>query len=136
MPFTQTEDNKWGTRVSFTNMRGKQFDRVKVVSMIAFDLSDSSNAYWKCACTCGRDFTAETKQFVNNQITGCEDCMLNDEFEPEAVLMVIADNDSIPLGEEVIYRGNDENPSLIRVEFCGKVLAVSREAVRSTDQNF
>lgn len=135
MPYLQ-KNGRWGTKVSFSNLRGQIFDRVTVVSMIAFDLASSSNAYWKCVCDCGRSFTSETRELVSLKITGCPVCMKNDGFTAEELLTVVCDNEIVPVGEEVIFRGNDTDFDKIRVEYRGRIFPMGRSLVRPTGQIF
>ena len=137
MPFTQTEEGGWGKKMKFNNLRGRKFDRLFVVSLIAFDFSDMTNAFWRCQCQCTRPFNASTHEIEASRITACDACMASDDFPAEAILIVKKRNETIPVGEEIIFKGNDRSSiEQIKVEYCGKFMSLSRSLVAATGKCF
>lgn len=137
MPFLETKEGRWGARVTFKNLRGRNYERFSVRTMIAFDLNDTSNGFWKCLCGCGASFSASTREIEESRITACESCMSADAFRPEEILIAKKRSNNFRKSEEVIFKGNDRDIfGNIKVEFRGRVFSVNRSEFVSTGKVF
>ena len=125
--------NQLGKPTAFANLRGRAFLRFRVEALKRFDMSDASNAFWQCACECSRTFEASTREIVAGSRIACDKCVDEDDFFAEEILIVSQENDRIPLGEEVIFKGNHTTEfDWIRVEYAGRIVPFNRELVEAT----
>lgn len=139
MPYLE-KNGRWGKKVDFTNLRGRTFEKVRVCGMIAFDLGDTGNAFWKCECACGRRFSASTHELQSLKMTTCGHCAEREEWAAEMILVIAKSEaeSSLPVGAEVIFRGTEADTlgDCVRVEFGGKILSLRRENLRPTGEVF
>lgn len=121
-----------GKRIDFPNLTGRRFDKLTVITMKRFDYSSSTNAFWKVVCECGAELQASTEQLTRLEIKCCQRCEDDEEFLLDEILTVDAENQFVPIDEEVIFRGKAEEWNFINIEYKGRVVPVNRDSVTST----
>lgn len=135
MPYLETSGGS--EKVKFQNLRGRHYNRFDVISMKAFDDADPANAFWKCRCECGREFKASTIEIESYKIIACERCMEEDAFLPEEILIVREATDKIKAGAEVIFKGPEPiGYRMVRVEYAGRILTISRDSLEPTGSTY